>query len=305
MHKRISLLASMDPSNIIHLTDTEEGESRMGTPPTSSAPPSSYALRNRRAPEGKLVYDAKYHPMDDSIKPSQAAKRRSAHEEIELSSDDETETFSVPSRSEEDEESDKEDLMKKFRPSKSKKRSRSLSESLQPTRRSSRRTTKIKVSYNMNVHPQDRYLEITSSDDDHSEASSHTSKRKKASHVSRKDPIHESMHQARALSTTTIADSEAEEKDEIGNEQLTCGNLDDSQPDVDTIHVKVRGKSKTYDIRQCAARTVCFNASIEQVLTMNTRSTSCIIIARIGSYCPSFIWSSPHRQYGSVFDEAW
>lgn len=235
----------MDPSNVIHMTDTEEGESRMDTSPTSSTPPSSYALRNRRAPQGKLVYDAKYHPMDDSINPSKATKRRSAHEEIELSSDDETETFSVPSRSSDsDEESDKEDLMKKFRPSKSKKRSRSRSESLQPTRRSSRRTTKIKVLYNMNVHPQDRYLEITSSDDDHSEASSHPSKRKKASHVSGKDPVHESMHQARALSTTTIADSEAEEKDEIGNEQLTCGNLDDSQPDVDTIHVKVRGKSK-------------------------------------------------------------
>ncbi|KAH7395187.1 hypothetical protein DE146DRAFT_99546 [Phaeosphaeria sp. MPI-PUGE-AT-0046c] len=238
--KRVSKLASIDPSNIIAMTDTEEEGSRRGTPPTSAMPP-SYSLRNRRAPQGKLIYDAKYHPMDDSIRPSQAAKRRSAHGEIILSSDDETETetFTVHSDSEAEGEADNEDLIKKFRPSKNKKRSRSRSESLLPTRRSSRRITKQKILYNMDVHPQDRYLEVSSSSDDDPEVSSHDVKRKKASRLIKNTPVHEQKYQAKFINTT-IADSEVEDENNINSEEPTRDNVSDGRSDEDTIQVQVR-----------------------------------------------------------------
>ncbi|KAJ4341308.1 hypothetical protein N0V95_007256 [Ascochyta clinopodiicola] len=48
------------------------------TTPISECPPTRRSARAK----GTLIYDQKYHPMDDFIRPSQAAKRRSLHGEV-------------------------------------------------------------------------------------------------------------------------------------------------------------------------------------------------------------------------------
>lgn len=131
------------------------------------------------------MYDLKYHPMDESIRPTQAAKRRSVHGEAPLFSDDSNQSFSVHGDSSTDSDVDqKEDEPKPTR--KGKKRTRQQSRSLEPTRRSSRRTSDAKVLYDMNVHPQDDDLIVLSSDDedDDDKASKPIAKRKKVSHSS-------------------------------------------------------------------------------------------------------------------------
>jgi hypothetical protein len=181
--KRVTLLTSIDPRNIIDITDQEDTQSIADTPPTSSIPASSYSLRNRRAAQGKLVYDVKYHPMDDSIRPSQAAKRRSAHGEIQLFSDNTTDSCSVPAVSDEEEDEDNEETEQKVRSiKKGKKRARQQFQSPEPTRRSSRRTATPKISYNMSVHPQDRDLEESSADDSDGKATACGRQRKTSSH---------------------------------------------------------------------------------------------------------------------------
>jgi hypothetical protein len=181
--KRLSLLTSIDPRNIIDITDNEDAPSTADTPPTSSMPASSYSFRNRRAARGKLIYDVKYHPMDDSIRPSQAAKRRSAHGEEQVSSDDSSEASVQGDGSDLDEEKEgKKEEEQKSRPAKKgKKRARSPSQSPEPTRRSSRRTATLRVSYNMSIHPQDRDLEESSADDSDDEAAAPGPKRKTSS----------------------------------------------------------------------------------------------------------------------------
>jgi hypothetical protein len=178
--KRVSLLTSIDPKNII---DNEDAPPTTDTLPTSSMPASSYSFRNRRAAQGKLIYDVKYHPMDDSIRPSQAAKRRSAHGEEQVSSDDSSEA-SVQgdgSDSDEEKEDNKEEEQKSRPAKKGKKRARSPSQSPEPTRRSSRRTATPRVSYNMSIHPQDRDLEESSTTDSGGEAATPVPKRKTSS----------------------------------------------------------------------------------------------------------------------------
>jgi hypothetical protein len=167
----VTRLTAIDPKNIIGFSD--EGErSRPDTPPTSSAPPSSYSLRNRNSKQSSLKYDVKYHPLDEAIRPSQAAKRRSAHGEAiqPLLSDDSDEANSSPAdlSGDSDEEEESEEVVeKKPEPvSKGKKRTRRPSAPLEPTRRSSRRTADTKVSYDMSVHPQDRDLIVLSSDEE-------------------------------------------------------------------------------------------------------------------------------------------
>ncbi|KAF2855582.1 hypothetical protein T440DRAFT_385243 [Plenodomus tracheiphilus IPT5] len=131
-------------------------------------------LRNRGAKQNKLVYDLKYHPMDDSIRPTQAAKRRSAHGERLLSSDDSSECLSVhcdadtPPLSEASFEGEAFLEKRGWKQAKQgKKRSRDQMQSPQePTRRSSRRVSDEKKSYDMSVHPQDEDLELLSSDDE-------------------------------------------------------------------------------------------------------------------------------------------
>ncbi|RAR13810.1 hypothetical protein DDE83_002847 [Stemphylium lycopersici] len=135
----------------------------------SSAPTLSYSLRNRK--QNRLIYDLKYHPMDDSVRPTQAAKRRSAHGQrhVCFDSDDSSEASTVINTDTEgsgDEQSEIEKQPK--RDAKGKKRKLALSQSLsiEPTRRSSRKVSDIKTSYNMKVHPQDEFLVISSDEDE-------------------------------------------------------------------------------------------------------------------------------------------
>ena len=124
--------------------------------PDSTGP---LARRSARA-KSTLIYDQKYHPMDDFIRPSQAAKRRSLHGEGLLLDDRSEGDTSEESASDaesmnSDQESDDDDSQP---PARGRKRKRSLSRSPEPTRRSSRRMTTPKVSYNMSIHPQDSDL---------------------------------------------------------------------------------------------------------------------------------------------------
>ncbi|KAF2829348.1 hypothetical protein CC86DRAFT_444447 [Ophiobolus disseminans] len=182
----VTRLTSIDPKNIISPSDDDDDQpTAAGTPPTSSAPSSSYSLRNRKAKQNGLIYDLKYHPMDDSIRPTQAAKRRSAHGEEQPSSDDENGSFSVRADSDTDSDVNEEEVKKPEAVKKGKKRARHQSQSLEPTRRSSRRTADTKVLYDMSVHPQDQDLIVVSSDDDE-DRSNPTTKRKRSSHSSSK-----------------------------------------------------------------------------------------------------------------------
>jgi hypothetical protein len=150
------------------------------TPPVSVAPASSYSLRNRT--QSKLVYDVKYHPMDDTIRPSQAAKRRSAHgEEPVFGSGDPSEasiTFETDASDEEssdaqseEEENEKQDISRQNKEHKERKQTKSRPLPTEGTRRSARKGSGRKTSYNMDIHPQDKYLVISSDDDEKPTAS--------------------------------------------------------------------------------------------------------------------------------------
>jgi hypothetical protein len=122
--------------------------------PASTGP---LARRSARA-KSTLIYDQKYHPMDDFIRPSQAAKRRSLHGESPLVDDRFESCASEDSTSDAEsmnsgQESDDDDSQLQAR---GRKRKRSLLP--EPARRSSRRRTTPKVSYNMRIHPQDSDL---------------------------------------------------------------------------------------------------------------------------------------------------
>ena len=186
----MTLITAVDPQNIIEPTDNEGEQSTADTMLTSSVL-SPYSFRSRKGKQRKLVYDLKYHPMDDSVRPSLAAKRRSAHGEIQFFSDDRFESFSrhADSSADSDAEGERvEEVEKKPKPiCKGKKRVRCQSESPEPTRRSLRKTTDQKVSYNMSVHPQDDDLIMLSADDDdHDEAPTPIVKRKKLPCLSRR-----------------------------------------------------------------------------------------------------------------------
>ncbi|KAF2631114.1 hypothetical protein BU25DRAFT_481583 [Macroventuria anomochaeta] len=124
--------------------------------PAPTCPPTRRSARAKST----LIYDQKYHPMDDVIRPSQAAKRRTLHGEKPALVDD-LDAFSLEdSRSDigsivGDEDSDDEEPQP---PTRGRKRKRSTSRTPEPTRRSSRRRTNPKVSYNMKIHPQDSDL---------------------------------------------------------------------------------------------------------------------------------------------------
>ncbi|EUC38203.1 hypothetical protein COCCADRAFT_83525, partial [Bipolaris zeicola 26-R-13] len=150
-------------------------------PPTSSAPTSSYSLRSRN--KSRLVYDAKYHPMDNAIQPTQAARRCSAYGEKEVcvDADDESEdAAAVYTDAEEssDEHSEAEEEPKHGAKTKTRKVTRSRLLSVEPTRRSPRKVSGPKISYDMNVHPQDEFLAVTSEEEEIVPR-----KKKKRSHV--------------------------------------------------------------------------------------------------------------------------
>jgi hypothetical protein len=181
----VTLLTAVDPKNIIDLIDPGNEQSTTNTSAVSSILPSSYSFRNRKPRQSRLMYDVRYHPMDDSIQPSQASKRRSAHGEIQLFSDDVTESSLVYTGLDiEDEVNDGETEKAPEPIRKRKKRARSYSQSSKPIRRSSRKTKISKVSYNMNIHPQDNDLELSSTNDgsdDDNEAPLPHFRRKKSS----------------------------------------------------------------------------------------------------------------------------
>ncbi|KAJ4317215.1 hypothetical protein N0V94_005066 [Neodidymelliopsis sp. IMI 364377] len=98
--------------------------------------------------------------MDDVIRPSQAAKRRSLHgegppplQDSDVSSFEDSDCDSGSMVGDEDTDDDEPQSSKQSR-----KRKRSGSPAPAPTRRSSRKKTSPKVSYNMKIHPQDSDL---------------------------------------------------------------------------------------------------------------------------------------------------
>ncbi|CAG5161171.1 uncharacterized protein ALTATR162_LOCUS5974 [Alternaria atra] len=141
------------------------------TPATSTNPTSSYSLRDRT--QSKLVYDVRYHPMDDAIRPARAAKRRSAHgETIVVGSDDPSDASAVidteasAGDSSDVQNEDKEEIPKQGRKVTGRKQTRSRPLPTEGTRRSTRKVSNQKTSYNINIHPQDKYLVISSDDED-------------------------------------------------------------------------------------------------------------------------------------------
>ncbi|KAF1944350.1 hypothetical protein EJ02DRAFT_371636 [Clathrospora elynae] len=189
-HRIISLPPGIDLDNVIDagsLSSVVKKESKKPrfemTPPTSSASTSSYSLRNRN--QSKLAYDFKYHPMDDRTRPTQAAKRRSAHGEkpVFLDSDNSSEAPTIIDTDADESSDDEVATRKKPKQAARKKRSRSSSrtKSLEVTRRSSRKTSDPKLSYNMDIHPQDHALVVSSdsdSDDDEEMQASANKRRK-------------------------------------------------------------------------------------------------------------------------------
>ncbi|CAE7199248.1 hypothetical protein P3342_010206 [Pyrenophora teres f. teres] len=177
-HRSASLPDGIDLDNLI----SPQNPQLTLTPPESNITTSSHNLRHRT--QSKLVYDVKYHPMDDSIRPSQAAKRRSVHGEGRVfDSDDSNEacSFDVSADESSDEHSEVEGRPPK-KAAKGKKQVQ-VQTRLTPregTRRSARKVSEPKTSYNMDVHPQDKFL-VISSDDDEEHAS--TKKRRKLAHA--------------------------------------------------------------------------------------------------------------------------
>jgi hypothetical protein len=102
----------------------------------------------------KPVYDQKYHPMDDVLKPSRAAQHRARYEEQYPEEDSEDTDF----REGKDDESDSEANTAQAFPNKRRKLSTAPPTSAQPTRRSSRQVNRDTL-YDANVHPQDEEID--------------------------------------------------------------------------------------------------------------------------------------------------
>ncbi|KAF1928013.1 uncharacterized protein M421DRAFT_166393 [Didymella exigua CBS 183.55] len=133
-------------------TDIENAQLKT---PSPTCPP----IRRSARAKSTLIYDQRYHPMDDVIRPSQAAKRRSLHGERPplgsgVDGDGSEESGSDVGSMAGDDDSDGEESQ----PTRGRKRKRVRTLTSEPTRRSSRRRTNPKVSYNMNIHPQDSDL---------------------------------------------------------------------------------------------------------------------------------------------------
>jgi hypothetical protein len=140
------------------------------------SPPPSFCRRSAREKPSKLVYDQKYHPLNDVIRPSHAAKRRSIHGE-ECPSEDEKSVSSFGGS----------DVEKASSPVKAKptkkgpKRVKFDTKLPEPTRRSSRQKSQPRVSYNALVHPQDDLLELAFAEDETAKPSSASKRRRRSS----------------------------------------------------------------------------------------------------------------------------
>jgi hypothetical protein len=111
--------------------------------------------------------------MDDAIRPARAAKRRSAHREtVVVGSDDPSDASAVidteasAGASSDVQSEDKEEIPKQGRKVTGRKQTKSRPLPTEGTRRSTRKVSNQKTSYNMNIHPQDNYLVISSDDED-------------------------------------------------------------------------------------------------------------------------------------------
>jgi hypothetical protein len=207
--------------------------------------------------------------MDDSIRPSQAAKRRSAHGEVILLSDDTIGNYSVHDDSDDEEQKD-EVKTENIEPNKrGKKRVRRRSLSHEPTRRSSRKTATPRISYNMNIHPQDRDLEMSSTDDSASERSDDEAKRTKLSRSNKEKPVSELQCHTKALSTVTIS-SEATIPDE---EEPSCHNGGSCPGNEDASLVEEQGKSCILSFSQPLQVVQCKRVLTTRIVTI-TKSTS-------------------------------
>jgi hypothetical protein len=216
------------------------------------------------------VYDLKYHPLDDSIRPSQAAKRRSAHRDFESFSDDHvSDSFSVHAESDTDAEDDNEvekvDTEKKAKSTgKSQKRARGPTRSPEPARRSSRRTVVSRVAYNMSIHPQDGDLEVSSSDDDESDASPPSVKRKKLSCLAPDEsithPHRSNVHSSEdGLEVTGVIDSEPDNMDKA--DAPTGSGEEESLPDEGMSVFNTLHFSRCCPCRKCIQVLTCLSAT--------------------------------------------
>ena len=147
-------------NNIIQgLSDEMEVSTVEDSVPTSSVPFPSRKTRGSANSTRVLVYDQKYHPLDEVLRPSQAAKRRAEHG---IDADDESnDSSSFNARDQCGSDSDS-DVEGKPYP----KRYKHLDglSTRCSTRRSSRKAGRNAV-YNTNVHPQDSQLMLTSADE--------------------------------------------------------------------------------------------------------------------------------------------
>jgi hypothetical protein len=151
--------------------------------------------------------------LDDLIRPSQAAKRRSIHGEKRLSDDE----MSVSSFDESDASADNDTNQSasedESRPAKKgRKRVRFEHQSPRPTRRSSRQKVKPRVSYDARVHPQDELLKLAYAEDEAANPPLANKRRKRSFDSPRKDAEKSddelSFSKARQLDDCTTIDSD-------------------------------------------------------------------------------------------------
>ncbi|KAJ4301431.1 hypothetical protein N0V90_003523 [Kalmusia sp. IMI 367209] len=166
--KRTYLLSGLDMSNIIMIPSEELVHSTAeDSPPVSSMPPpSSYMTRGstsgNRSPD--LAYDQKYHPIDEFLRPSQAAKRRAEHglDDEESEEADHGECYDSESDSDIDIDNDIDSNIND-QPQTKKRKRRNKPTARQGIRRSARQVNRD-VLYNANVHPQDEQLRQINTD---------------------------------------------------------------------------------------------------------------------------------------------
>ncbi|KAF2451498.1 hypothetical protein P171DRAFT_515510 [Karstenula rhodostoma CBS 690.94] len=149
--KRGGLLNGLDAGNIIITPSNDMIVSTAEDNKPSYVPASSYMTRGsaRGARSNDLAYDQKYHPIDEYLRPSQAAKRRAQHGLY-------NEDSSSVSFEEEDSESDPN--VEDQQQMKNRKELDKFAAIRRGTRFSSRRINHD-VLYNMQIHPQDSQLE--------------------------------------------------------------------------------------------------------------------------------------------------
>ncbi|KAJ4351719.1 uncharacterized protein N0V89_007062 [Didymosphaeria variabile] len=162
--KRGGLLSGLDVGNIVVPSDDIIISTAEDSVPASSVPPSSHMKSShmtrgstRGTRSNNLAYNQKYHPMDEYLRPSQAAKRRAEHG----LDDEDNDSANFEEQDNGDSDSEVEDLpqMKKRK----KLDKFALHQGTQGTRRSSRSVNRD-VLYDMNIHPQDSQLEHMTTD---------------------------------------------------------------------------------------------------------------------------------------------